>query len=97
MARDKISSLSDTGSDEHSLDSVLADLGDIMTADGGHSLTVDTIRFNSDGFDCTGTAPDMTAVLNFRRAWEDKAKLVQVDNTQFVSGIGYRFDIRIRW
>ena len=45
----------------------------------------------------TGTAPDMSTVLNFRKAWEDMNNMAQVDNTQFVSGIGYRFDLRVRW
>ena len=39
----------------------------------------------------------MTTILNFRKAWSDYASAVQVDNTQFVAGIGYRFDLRVRW
>ena len=60
-------------------------------------ITLDIIRYNSEGLDCNGTAPDMSTILTFRRAWEGKASVAQVDNTQFVSGIGYRFDLRIRW
>ena len=97
LARDKIASLTGKGEEGHPLDDVLADLGDIFGDFAGSNMTIDIIRYNSDGIDFTGTAPDMTTVLNFRRSWEDKANLVQVDNTQFVSGIGYRFDIRIRW
>ena len=83
-------------SDEgHPLDEVLADLGEVFGQVSG--ITIDTIRYNADGIDCTGVAPDMTTALNFRKAWEEKANLVQVDNTQFVSGIGYRFDLRVRW
>ena len=97
LARDKIASLSGKGEYVHTVEEVLADLGEIYSGMKGDNITIDIIRYNAEGIDCTGTAPDMTTVLNFRRSWEDKANLVQVDNTQFVSGIGYRFDLRIRW
>lgn len=95
LARDKIASLTGHSDEGHPLDEVLADLGEVITAN--KDITLDIIRYNQEGIDCTGTAPDMTTVLNFRKSWEDRANLVQVDNTQFVAGIGYRFDIRIRW
>ena len=97
LARDKIASLSGKGEEAHPIDEVLSDLGEIFDGFKDSKMTIDIIRYNAEGIDCTGTAPDMTTVLNFRRSWEEKAGLVQVDNTQFVSGIGYRFDIRIRW
>ena len=95
LARDRIASLTGKSDEGHPLDEVLADLGEVFGQVSG--ITIDTIRYNADGIDCTGVAPDMTTALNFRKAWEDKANLVQVDNTQFVSGIGYRFDLRVRW
>lgn len=97
LARDRIAEFSGTGTEGHPLEEVLADLGDIFREGGSQDITLDVIRYNSDGIDCTGTAPDMSTILNFRRAWEDKANMAQVDNTQFVSGIGYRFDLRVRW
>ena len=97
LARDRIASLTGKSDDGRELDEVLADMGEIFASKKDSRITLDTIRYNADGTDCTGTAPDMTTVLEFRRAWEDKAGHVQVDNTQFVSGIGYRFDLRIRW
>lgn len=97
LARDKIASLSGKGEYIHSVEEVLADLGEIYSGMKADNITIDIIRYNAEGIDCSGTAPDMTTALNFRRSWEDKANLVQVDNTQFVSGIGYRFDLRIRW
>ena len=75
----------------------MADLGEIFGEEQHKTVTLDVIRYNSEGFDCTGTAPDMTTVLNFRKAWEDRDNKAQVDNTQFVAGIGYRFDLRVRW
>ena len=95
LARDRIASLTGKSEEGHPLDEVLADLGEVFGQVSG--ITIDTIRYNADGIDCVGVAPDMTTALNFRKAWEDKANLVQVDNTQFVSGIGYRFDLRVRW
>ena len=97
LARDKIAGLTGTGKDTHPLEEVLADLGEIYGAEQSLDVTIDIIRYNSEGIDCTGSAPDMTTILNFRKAWEAKANLAQVDNTQFVSGIGYRFDLRVRW
>lgn len=95
LARDKIAELSGTGTASHPLEDVLADLGEIFTR--STDVTLDVIRWNSEGFDCTGTAPDMSTVLNFRKSWEDRNNMAQVDNTQFVAGIGYRFDLRVRW
>lgn len=97
LARDRLADLTGTGQDSHPLEEVLADLGDIFTQGQSMDVTLDVIRYNSEGIDCTGSAPDMTTILNFRKAWENKARLAQVDNTQSVSGIGYRFDLRVRW
>ena len=97
LARDKIAEISGTGTEAHPLEEVLADLGEIFGSEQSLDVTIDIIRYNSEGIDCTGSAPDMTTILNFRRSWESRASLAQVDNTQFVSGIGYRFDLRVRW
>ena len=97
LARDKIAGLTGTNAPIHPLEEVLENLGDIFSASGSSDITIDVIRYNSEGIDCTGTAPDQSAVLNFRKAWEDRGNMAQVDNTQFVSGIGYRFDLRVRW
>lgn len=97
LARDRIASLTGKGEEGHPLDEVLADLGEVFKDFKDTGTTIDIIRYNLEGIDCTGSAPDMTTVLNFRKSWESKANLVQVDNTQLVSGIGYRFDIRVRW
>ena len=96
LARDRISELKGSGNITHGLEEVLADFGDIFSSES-YDVTIDTVRYNSEGFDCTGSAHDMTTILNFRKAWEDKAKLSQLDNTQSVSGVGYRFDLRVRW
>lgn len=97
LARDKIAELRGTGTEGRPFDETLADLGGIFTGSDAPAVTLDTIRYTEQGIDCTGTAPDQSAVLNFRRKWEDMGSMAQVDNTQFVSGIGYRFDLRVRW
>ena len=97
LARDKIASITGTGTDAHPIEEVLADLGEVYSTERSMDITLDIIRYNSEGIDCTGSAPDMTTILEFRKAWETRASLAQVDNTQFVSGIGYRFDLRVRW
>ena len=97
LARDKIAELNGTGTQVHPLEEVLADLGEVFSGEQSMDVTVDIVRYNSEGIDCTGSAPDMTTILNFRKAWENRASLAQVENTQFVSGIGYRFDLRVRW
>lgn len=101
LARERISGLRGTGDENvHPMEEILAELGAIFSDENFSEATVDIIRYNSDGFDCTGTAPDMTTVLNFRKSWEEampELSRIQVDNTQYVAGIGYRFDLRVRW
>ncbi len=97
LARDKIAESSGTQTEGHPLDEVLADVGDIFTVVSSRDITLDVVRYNADGLDCTGTGPDMSTILNFRKAWEDRGINAQVSNTQFVAGIGYRFELRVRW
>lgn len=97
LARDRIAGLTGRGEELHPIDEVLSNLGEIFTNFKDSGITIDIIRYNNEGIDCNGTAPDMTTVLNFRKSWESLASLAQVDNTQFVAGIGYRFDLRVRW
>ena len=97
LARDKIAELSGTGTDSHTLEEILSDMGEIFASDQDMNITIDTVRYNAEGIDCTGVSPDMSTILKFRKLWETKVNLVQLDNTQFVSGIGYRFDLRLRW
>lgn len=97
LARNKISEITGAGGDGHPFEEILADMGEIFANNDNLKITLDTVRYSGEGVDCTGSAPDMTTILNFRRAWNDYASTVQVDNTQFVAGIGYRFDLRVRW
>lgn len=97
LARDKLAEFSGTGADVHSLQEALEDLGEIFATDKNMNITIDIVRYSNEGMDCTGVAPDMSTILNFRKLWEGKVNMVQLDNTQFVAGVGYRFDLRLRW
>ena len=95
LAREKIGLLSGGGEDRHTLEGVLSDMGRVSAQNA--DITVDAVRYGREGIDCTGTAPDMMGVLRFRKTWEELGYEAEADNTQFVSGIGYRFDVGIRW
>lgn len=97
LARDKIAELQNGGAEGRGLEDVLADLGTIFKDDPSMDVTIDILRYNAEGIDFTGSAPDMSTVLTFRRAWESRASLSLLYNTQSVSGLGYRFDLRVRW
>ena len=96
LARDRIAELQG-GTEGRELGSVLADLGAVFAENPSMDVKVDVLRYNAEGLDCTGSAPDMSTVLAFRKAWEGRAALSQLDNTQSVLGVGYRFDLRVRW
>ena len=97
LARDRIAEIQRGSSDGRELEDVLTDLGAVFEENPSMDITVDVLRYNAEGLECTGSAPDMSTVLTFRRAWEERASLSQLDNTQSVSGVGYRFDLRVRW
>ena len=97
LARDKIAALQGGVSEGRGLDGALADLGEVFAENTSLDVVVDVLRYNAEGLDFTGSAPDMSTVLTFRKAWEGRASLSQLDNTQSVSGVGYRFDLRVRW
>ena len=97
LARDRLAELRGSDAEGKSLEDTLAELGTIFTENPSMDVTLDVLRYNAEGLDCTGSAPDMSTVLAFRKAWEGRAALSQLDNTQSVPGLGYRFDLRVRW
>lgn len=96
LARGRLASIQ-SGPEGQGFDDALAYLGAIFTQDPSMDITVDVLRYNAEGLDCTGLAPDMSTILAFRRAWEGRASQARIDNTQSVAGVGYRFDLRVRW
>jgi hypothetical protein len=97
LARDRIAQLQGGGSEGRRFEDAMTDLGEIFAEAQGLDVTVDILRYNAEGLDFTGVAPDMSTILTFRRAWEGRAGMSQLDNTQSVPGVGYRFDLRVRW
>ena len=97
LARDRIAELRGSDAEGRSLEDALAELGSVFSENPSMDVTLDVLRYNAEGLDCTGSAPDMSTVLTFRKAWEGRAALSQLDNTQSVPGLGYRFDLRVRW
>ena len=97
LARDRIAELRGNDAEGRSLEDALAELGSVFSENPSMDVTLDVLRYNAEGLDCTGSAPDMSTVLTFRKAWEGRAALSQLDNTQSVPGLGYRFDLRVRW
>lgn len=97
LARDRLAELRGTDAEGRNLEDALAELGTVFAENPSMDVTLDVLRYNSEGLDCTGSAPDMSTVLAFRKAWEGRASLSQLDNTQSVPGLGYRFDLRVRW
>ena len=97
LARDKIAQLQGGDFKGRRFEDALADLGEIYAEASSLDVAVDVLRYNAEGLDLTGVAPDMSTILTFRKAWEGRAALSQLDNTQGVPGVGYLFDLRVRW
>ena len=97
LARDRIAELRGSDAEGRGLEDALGELGTVFTENPSMDVTLDVLRYNAEGLDCTGSAPDMSTVLAFRKAWEGRAALSRLDNTQSVPGLGYRFDLRVRW
>ena len=95
LARERLAALRG-GGEGRALDEALSALGETF-ADASLDVTLDVLRYNPEGLDCTGLAPDMGTVLTFRKAWEGRAASAQLSDTQNVPGAGYRFGLRVRW
>jgi hypothetical protein len=98
LARSKMAGLGGNGPAEGRLISeVFSDLGEIFEKNPSMDVTLDTIRYNPDGVDYTGSAPDPVTIQNFRGACAKNAASAQVMNIRNAPGIGNRFDLSVRW
>jgi hypothetical protein len=79
------------------INEALADLGTIFEQYPSIDVTLDFARYNPDGVDYTGSAPDVEAAQEFRRAWAERAGSALLGNVQNAPGVGYRFDLSVRW
>ncbi|MDR1621685.1 MAG: hypothetical protein LBS00_04855, partial [Synergistaceae bacterium] len=78
------------------INEVFADLGSIFEQNPSMDVTLDSVRYNLEGIDYTGSAPDMETAQEFRRAWVERANAGQL-NLQNAPGVGYRFDLSVKW
>ena len=98
LARFHVSQLRGDFSEGRSISEVFYDLGDIFEQNPGMNLTIDVARYNANGVDYAGTAPDMETVQEFRTAWAERANSAHISNLNSVpGGSGYRFDLSVRW
>ena len=98
LARSTVQQLRGGSSEGHSISDMFADLGAIFEQNLSMDVTLDVARYNSDGVDYTGSAPDMETIQEFRRAWVEKAGSVQLGNLNTIpGGTGYRFNLSVKW
>jgi hypothetical protein len=98
LARSKIVELRGNGPVEGRLISeVFSDLGEIFEKNPSMDVTLDSLRYNPDGVDYTGSAPDTGTIQTFRGACAENAASAQLLNLQNAPGIGFRFDLSVRW
>jgi hypothetical protein len=98
LALSKVAELKGGGTTEGRLiNEVFVDLGSIFEQYSSMDVTLDAVRYNLDGVDYTGSAPDMETAQEFRRAWAERANAAQLGNLQNAPGVGYRFDLSVRW
>jgi len=79
------------------INQVFGELGQIFEQYPDIGVTLDSIRYNLDGVDYTGSAPTMESIQYFSRAWGEQASSAQITGISSVPGGGYRFDLIVRW
>ncbi|MDR3231480.1 MAG: hypothetical protein LBT65_08565, partial [Synergistaceae bacterium] len=98
LARLKIAEITGGGPAEgRMISEVFSDLGAIFEKNPSMDVTLDSVRYNPDGVEYTGSAPDTGTIQSFRQACAETATSAQIMNMQNAPGIGYRFDLNIRW
>ena len=98
LARFSVQQLRGGSSDTRSISEMFLDLGDIFEQNPDMNITLDVVRYNTDGADFTGIAPNVEAVQEFRRALAERAGSTRIGNLNTVpGGAGYRFDLSVRW
>ncbi|MDR2179868.1 MAG: hypothetical protein LBP21_06140 [Synergistaceae bacterium] len=96
LALSKIAELRGDAGEGRLINEVFADLGDIFEQNPSMDVTLDSVRYNLEGIDYTGSAPDMETAQEFRRAWVERANAGPL-NLQNAPGVGYRFDLSVKW
>jgi hypothetical protein len=96
LALAKVAELQGGAAEGRLLNQVFADLGSIFEQNPSMDVTLDSVRYNLEGLDYTGSAPDMETAQEFRRAWVERANAGPL-NLQNAPGVGYRFDLSVKW
>jgi hypothetical protein len=97
LALSRMAELKGGSSEGRLINETLTDLGAIFEQYPSIDVTLDFARYNLEGVDYTGSAPDMETAQEFRRAWAERASTAQLGNLQNAPGVGYRFDLNVRW
>jgi hypothetical protein len=85
-----------------SLIQVFSQLGEVLVGEENHGspsmdVTLDVARCSLEGVDFTGSAPNTEAAQSFQRAWAQRASSASLLNIQNAPGVGFRFDLSVRW
>ena len=96
LALAKVAELRGGGAEGRLINEVFADLGAIVEQSPSMDVTLDSVRYNLEGIDYTGSTPDMETAQEFRRAWVEQANAGPL-NLQNAPGVGYRFDLSVKW
>ena len=97
LALSKVAELQGGAVEGRLINQVFADLGSIFEQNLSMDVTLDSVRYNLlEGIDYTGSAPDMETAQEFRRAWVERANAGPL-NLQNAPGVGYRFDLSVKW
>ena len=97
LALSKVAELQGGAVEGRLINQVFADLGSIFEQNLSMDVTLDSVRYNLlEGVDYTGSAPDMETAQEFRRAWVERANAGPL-NLQNAPGVGYRFDLSVKW
>ena len=96
QARGRINALRGSGTAEKTLSDVLSDIG-VPLLMKSINVTVDSMRYNSEGADLVGSAGDMATIQTFRTSLADMGGSVQLGDVQQIPGGGFRFNLGVRW
>lgn len=97
LARNRLEERRGKGSEGKLINEVFSDLGTIFEQNPSMDVTLDSVRYNLDGVDYTGSAPDVATIQSFQKAWGGKAASAQLGNLASSPGVGFRFDLSVRW
>jgi hypothetical protein len=96
QAKARISMLSGTGNGL-SLEEALARIGVAWEDIADGDVVLNSIRYNGDYMDISGTASEMSTVQNFERALDKDGSESRIGDIQQIPGGGVRFNMTFRW